>query len=103
MFPTTTMLNLTSSVKDKGAHSSLEHAAALAPNSMISVPVVAKDALHMVEELDTARVTHYLTIADITTLVKTLIVRMMMVITMLLYLVSKSSADQQEASVSRAL
>jgi len=102
-FLTITMLSLTSSVKDKDAHSSLAHAAVLAPSSMTTAQAAARDALHMVEEVDTVRVTHCLTIADITTLVKTMTVRMMMVITMLLYPVSKYTVDQQEANVSLVL
>jgi len=97
------MLSLISSAKDKDAHSSQAHAAALVPSLMITVLEVARDALLMVEEVDTVRVTLCLTIADITTLVKTMIVRMIMVITMLLYPVSKYSVDQQEANVSLVL
>jgi len=97
------MLSLTTSVKDKDAHSSLAHAAVLAPSSMISAQEAAKDVLHMVEVVVTAAVTLCLTVADTTLLVLTLIVIMMMVITMLLYPAYKCSAEEQEANVSLVL
>jgi hypothetical protein len=103
MFPTTTSLNLTSSAKDKDAHSSLAHAAVQAPNSMTSVLEAEKDVLHMVEVVVTAAVTLCLIVADTTLLVKTMIVRMMMLTTMLLYPAYKCSAEQQEANVSLVL
>jgi len=103
MFLTIAMLSLITSVKDKDAHSSLAHAAVLAPSSMISVQEAARDVLHMVEVVVTAAVTLCLTTADTTDLVKTLIVIMMMVTTMLLYPAYKYTAEEQEASASLVL
>jgi len=103
MFLTIAMLNLTSSVKEQDAHSSLVLAAALVPNLMISAQVAARDVLPLVEEVVTATVTLYLITADTTNLVKIMIVRMMMLTTMLLYPAFKCSAEKQEASASLVL
>jgi len=102
-FPTMTLLNLTSSGKDKDAHSSLALAAALALDSMTTAQEAARDVLHMVEVVATATVIPYLITADTTNLIKTMIVRMMMLTTMLLYPVFKYSAEELEANVSLVL
>jgi len=100
---TTTLLNLTSLEKVKDVILSVVHAAAAALNSMTTAQEVARDALHMVEEADTAKVTLFLTIADITTLAKTTIAKMMTVTTMLHYLAYKFSVEEQGANVSLVL
>jgi len=97
------MLNLTSMEKDKDVDLSLVHAAAQALNSMSFVLEVIRDVLHMVEEVDIAKVILYLIPADTTLQTRIMTVKMKMVKIMLDSLLYKYLEEQLAASASLVL
>jgi len=99
-FLTTTMLNPTSSVRDKDAHSSLVALVLIMTNS---VAEVAEDAPQLVEVVATAAVILSLMDADTTLLMKTTTARTLMVKIMPDSPALKFMEDLLEASVSLVL
>jgi len=74
MFPTTTMLNLTSMVKVKDAVSSMKNVVAPSPCSMNSALVVVEDVPQLVEVVENAPATLKLMDADMSILTLIMIV-----------------------------
>jgi len=94
------LLNPTTMVKVKAAHSSTTFAAAPLLNSMNTAPEVLEDALPMVEEVENAAVTPLWTDADSSILMKIMTVITTMDKTMQDYLTSKHMEEELAASAS---
>jgi hypothetical protein len=97
------LLNLSSLVKDKVAHSFQALAQVLATTLMSSARVAQEDVLSLVVEVVHAQVTPKLMDADTTNLISIMTVKTQMLTVMLDYQAYKLSEEMQEADVSLVL